>query len=95
MKYLNKKDIILLSAVIIIVSGVLIYENKVNALKQAINVSNEPTVIESLQIELDSNRVERVEIQKEIDIKVYVKKKKAERADKIKKEMLQELGLSK
>ena len=93
MKYINKKSIILSLAVIITVSGVLVYEDKVNTLKQALNASYEPTVIESLQIELNSNRVERTELQKEIDIIIDTKKKKALRADKIKTEMHKELGL--
>ena len=59
----------------------------------ALELQMKPTKIEALSIELELNRIERVNIQSEIDIKIEAKKKKAQRADEIQDEMRVELGL--
>ncbi len=67
---------IIISAVItlLIVGGVIIHQNKVNALKNeilgvetALDTAYQPTEVEQKEIRLVNNRIERSNIQSEID----------------------------
>lgn len=55
--------------------------------------SLQPTELESLTIELENNRLERIELQKEIDDRVEQKKERVGRADEIQDRIREITGL--
>ena len=97
MKPTIKHYIIALVLTALFVWGILYHRETVNALERAkstlIEQSMIPTELESKTIELESNRIERAEMQKEIDVIVAEKKLKAERADELQKQIIEITGI--